>query len=240
MKRFLKLKTNKLLRQGKCIRWILQNTEGLTIGRVAAFINRKTVNKDNDQPTGGMGFFECINDQEAANMLFDACKAWLAENEMEAMDGPINFGDRDKWWGCLVDGFYEPNYCMPYNFGYYKELFEGYGFKEYFKQYTYARKVQGALIPKVQEKSQRIHNDPNYSFDHLRKANIEKYAEDFRTIYNKAWGSHGGVSKMAKAQAMVIMKKIKPIMDPEIILFAYHKGEPIAFFYYASRVKSGS
>ncbi len=222
--------TNKLLRQGKCIRWILQDNDGLTIGRVAAFINKKTVNKDNNQPTGGMGFFECIDNQEAANILFDACKNWLAENEMEAMDGPINFGDRDKWWGCLVDGFYEPNYCMPYNFGYYKGLFEGYGFKEYFKQYTYARKVQGELIPKVQAKARRIHNDPNYSFDHLRKSNMEKYAEDFRTIYNKAWGKHGGVSKMAKAQAMIIMNKIKPILDPEILIFAYHKGVPIAFF----------
>lgn len=222
--------TNKLLRQGKCTRWILQNNEGLTIGRVAAFINKKTVNKDNDQPTGGTGFFECINDQEAANVLFDACKHWLSKNEMEAMDGPINFGDRDKWWGCLVDGFHEPNYCMPYNFGYYKDLFEGYGFQEYFKQYTYARKVQGELIPKVKEKARRIHDDPNYSFDHMRKSNMEKYAEDFRTIYNKAWGKHGGVSKMAKAQALVLMKKIKPIMDPEIIIFAYHKGEPIAFF----------
>ncbi len=31
---------------------------------------------------------------------------------MEAMDGPINFGDRDRWWGLLIDGFdRDPNYC---------------------------------------------------------------------------------------------------------------------------------
>src|SRR5687768_16681205 len=54
---------NKAFRHGKCIRWILTNDKHETIGRVAAFINEKTVSKGNDQPTGGLGFFECIDDQ---------------------------------------------------------------------------------------------------------------------------------------------------------------------------------
>lgn len=223
-------KHNKLLRQGKCVRWILTDNSGLTIGRVAAFINRKTVHKDNAQPTGGMGFFECIEDQDAANVLFDACKNWLMEEGMEAMDGPINFGDRDKWWGCLVEGFTEPNYCMPYNFAYYKTLFETYGFKEYFRQYTYARQVVGKLKPKVYEKANRIYENPKYSFRHLKLKHIEKYAEDFRLIYNKAWAKHGGVGKMPKVQALGIMKKIKPVVDEQLVWFAYHEGEPIAFY----------
>ncbi len=221
--------TNKLFRNGECTRWILQDDSGTTIGRVAAFINSKTTHKDNDQPTGGMGFFDCVNDQAAANQLFDACKAWLAERGMEAMDGPINFGDRDKWWGCLVEGFHEPNYCMPYNFPYYRELFEGYGFQEYFKQFTYNRLVADRLKPKVYEKAERIYNDSNYTFEHLRLKQMEKYAEDFRTIYNKAWGKHGGVSKMPKAQALNIMKKIKPIVDEKLVWFAYYQEKPIAF-----------
>ena len=43
---------------------------------------------------------------------------------MEAMDGPINFGERDKFWGLLIEGFSEPLYAMNYNAPYYKELFE--------------------------------------------------------------------------------------------------------------------
>ena len=120
-------KTNKYFRNGELIRWILKDDQQKTIGRVAAFINKKTVTKDNDQPTGGIGFFECIKDKEAAFMLFDACKNWLKEREIEAMDGPINFGDRDKWWGLLVKGFeIDPNYNCNYNFPYYQELFEEY------------------------------------------------------------------------------------------------------------------
>ncbi len=128
---------NKLFKQGgKCIRWILKDVEGVTIGRVAAFINPKA-NKKEEVPTGGVGFFECIEDQEAANTLFDAGKRWLEAQGIEAMDGSVNFGERDKWWGVLVDGFSEPNYCMPWNFPYYTSLFENYGFQLYFKQFTY-------------------------------------------------------------------------------------------------------
>ncbi|HEY4651824.1 MAG TPA: hypothetical protein VIG72_10435, partial [Pontibacter sp.] len=94
-------KKNRLLQQGEAVRWLLQDSTGKYIGRVAAFINKRTANSY-EQPTGGMGFFDCINDQAAANMLLDACKNWLHERGMEAMDGPINFGERDKWWGLLI------------------------------------------------------------------------------------------------------------------------------------------
>src|SRR5690606_1424076 len=114
---------NKTFRQGESIRWILKNDKNETIGRVAAFINQKTVHKHNDQPTGGMGFVECIDDKEAAFVLLDACKNWLQERGMEAMDGPVNFGERDKWWGLLVEGFeIEPNYNCNYNFPYYHKF----------------------------------------------------------------------------------------------------------------------
>jgi hypothetical protein len=223
-------KSNKYFRHGECTRWILRDGNDKTVGRVAAFINHKTSSKDNDQPTGGVGFFECINDKDAAFVLFDQCKGWLQEHGMEAMDGPINFGERDKWWGLLVDGFTEPNYCMPYNPIYYKELFEAYGFQLYFKQYTYFRNVKDPLHPKYHEKAERINKDPNYSFRHIEKKHLDKYAEDFRYVFNKAWAKHLGVKEMYKEQAMALMKQMKPVLDERIIWFGYYKDEPIAFY----------
>ncbi|MFD2244839.1 hypothetical protein [Pontibacter ruber] len=222
-------KKNKLLRDGEAIRWILKDDADKSIGRVAAFINRKTA-KTFEQPTGGMGFFDCIDNQEAANMLFDACKNWLQERGMEAMDGPINFGERDKWWGLLVDGFYPPTYTMNYNFPYYKQLFENYGFQLYFKQYVYYRKVDDPLPPEYHEKAHRILRDPDYHFEHLNKNNLDKYTEDFRTIYNKGWVKHEGVQAMSEAQAKSIMKSLRPVLDERLLWFAYHKGEPAGFF----------
>lgn len=223
-------KINKSFRSGECIRWLLMGKDGETVGRVAAFYDRK-IAKNHEQPTGGMGFFECINDREAAFMLFDVCRDWLVGKGMEAMDGPVNFGDRDRWWGLLVDGFFEPNYCMPWNFSYYKELFEAYGFMNYFNQYTFRRNIGiDRIHPVIMEKAERVYRNPDYSFRHIDKRNLEKAAEDFRTVYNQAWTSYSGVKEITKIHAMSLLKSFKPIMDERLIWFAYHKDEPIGFY----------
>lgn len=225
---FDKLK-NKNFRNGDCKRWILENEKGETIGRVAAFFNKK-VSASFEQPTGGMGFFECINHREAAFVLFDAAKNWLSQHGMEAMDGPVNFGDRDRWWGLLADGFYPPCYCCNYNPPYYLDFFEAYGFKLYFKQYTYYRRVHNELRPAYFEKAKRILDQPEYSFEYLKKRQMAKFTEDFRSVYNKAWVKHTGVREMSALQAKQIMDKLKPVIDGRIAWFAYYHNEPVGFF----------
>jgi hypothetical protein len=222
---------NKTFRHGECVRWILLNQTGETIGRVAAFINKKTVSKGNDQPTGGMGFFECINDKRAAFMLFDQCKEWLQSKGMEAMDGPINFGTRDRWWGLLIDGFdREPNYQCNYNFAYYKDFFENYGFKVYFYQLTFCRTVQGALAPRLAEKAAIAGKDPDYNFRFISKAELPRLAEYIHKVYNKAWASRNENPDLNLQQAQLLVKQMKPILDPRLIYFGFYKDEPVSFF----------
>ena len=225
-------KKNKFFEHGECIRWLLRDTDGKTIGRVAAFINHKAVHKDNDQPTGGMGFFECIKDQEAAFKLFDQCKHWLEEKGMQAMDGPINFGEREQWWGLLVEGFTEPNYCMPYNFLYYKDFFEAYGFQIYFKQFTYQRPVgpEAKLSPAIYRAAKITENNPDYVYRHIEKSELKIAPELFRKVYNQAWVHHAGVEEMTSEQAHNLFMQIKPILDVRLLWFAFYKDEPVGFF----------
>src|ERR1700749_1875087 len=82
---------NNFHNHGKAPRWILRDDAGQLIGRIAAFINNEKA-YHYEQPTGGCGFFECIDDKNAAFLLFDTAKEWLKANGMQAMDGPINFG----------------------------------------------------------------------------------------------------------------------------------------------------
>ena len=220
---------NKYFRHGDLCRWLLVDNTGQTLGRVAAFVNEHTAHTF-AQPTGGMGFFECIDNQPAANMLLDGCCAWLASKGMEAMDGPINFGDRDQWWGALLDNFGPPLYGQNYNPPYYRRLLETYGFARYFNQYTYFRKVAAPLSPAYQQKAQVLFNNPDYRFEHLRLSNLAKYTEDFRQVYNKAWVKHDGVKEMQPEQSAQIMKKLRPIIDEQICWFAYYQGEAVGFF----------
>jgi hypothetical protein len=220
---------NPTFQHGECERFILQNESGDTLGRVAVFINEKTKLKNNEQPTGGMGFFECIENQQAAFMLFDACKQWLSERGCEAMDGSINFGGRDKFWGVLVEGFdREPNYQQNYNFPYYQQFFENYGFQVYFNQYTFFRKVYG-VSEKVHAKANRVFADSNYHFENIRVKQLKKFAQDFRQIYNNSFALTEGIPAMTEQEAEKMMKKMKPVIDERLITFGYYKNEPVAF-----------
>ncbi|MBS1609535.1 MAG: hypothetical protein JSS70_12415, partial [Bacteroidetes bacterium] len=125
--------------------------------------------------------FDCINNQAAADMLFDVAKHWLAQQGMEAMDGPINFGERDRWWGLLVKGFAPPLYCLNYNQPYYQSLFETYGFKGFFNQVCFALNVQEKLQPKFYYRHRECAKDPKYSAVHIKKNQLEKFATDFTT-----------------------------------------------------------
>ena len=218
-------KKNKAFRHGELIRWLLYDN-GRIIGRVAAFVNHKTASK-NEQPTGGFGFFDCIDDQEAANMLFDACIDWLKKQGMEAAEGPVNFGERDRWWGLLVEGFYEPVYCMNYNPPYYQKLFENYGFRTYYEQHCFSLKVFDPVDPKFEATYNRLIGTGEYTAQHIKKNQLEKFAADFTTIYNKAWAKHGGGKDITYEQSLQIFKKMKPVMEEELVWFAYYKGQPV-------------
>lgn len=104
---------NKLLQEGAIVRWVLYGDDGAAIGRIAAFVNPKTARTDRQQPTGGCGFFECIDGQQAANLLFDQARDWLKTRGMEAMDGPVNLGERNMFWGLLIDNFVDSPSTAP-------------------------------------------------------------------------------------------------------------------------------
>jgi hypothetical protein len=224
-------KQNPYFKNGDCVRWILKKDNGNNIGRVAAFILDLWLKEPDDIPVGGIGFFDCVEDQEAANALFDTARKWLASKGAEAMDGPVNFGTRDRWWGCLVDGFgKDPNYCMPYNAPYYQKLFESYGFGTYFEQYTFAKDLNQPLHPSLAKRAERILHHSDYTFAHIRKKDWKKHALDFQLVYNRAWSGHKGVTQLTEAQALNLMREALPIMDEEMIWFGYYNGQAVCFY----------
>jgi hypothetical protein len=223
-------KKNKTFRFGKVIRWILRDSDGRLIGRIAAFTNKKYKNKGDEVPVGGIGFFDCIDSQEAANTLFDTAKAWLQQEGMEAMDGPINFGERDRWWGLVVEGFQPPLYGMNYNPPYYQKLFETYDFRLFFNQVCFGMDPKKALNEKIWERHALYAGDPAFSARYIDKKNLQKFAGDFATIYNKAWAGHGGLKELKPEQVSLMFQKMKPVMDEKIMWFVYHHDTPIALF----------
>lgn len=212
---------NKFYKNGECVRFLFKK-KSETVGKVAVFINKSY---EQNQPTGGIGFFDCINDQETANFIFNHCKNWLQEKGIEAMDGPINFGERDKFWGLLTEGFIEPLYGMNYNFPYYKELFENYGFNIYFEQLCFSRSIFAEVSRVFTVMHAKHSKNPEISARPMKK-----FAKDFTLIYNKAWASHGQGKCLDESKTLKMFKTMKPIINEHISWFVYENEKPVAMW----------
>ena len=228
--------TNHSFKHGVATRWILKDNNDATIGRVAVFIddNRSAAN---NQPTGGMGYFEVIESRDAAFMLFDTTKNWLCEKGIEAMDGPINFGENDTNWGLLVDGFMQQGFGMPYNMKYYRNFFEEYGFRTYFEQYSYHRMVRDEnnrivdFPERIMKIAKWLSERPGYTFKHFEMSRAEEFVNDVVEIYNATWAVFK--QDFTPLDTSILFETIngaKAIIDEEIIWFAYHNEKPISFF----------
>ncbi|MDF1559541.1 MAG: hypothetical protein P1P83_04965 [Bacteroidales bacterium] len=218
--------------QGVATRWLLLDDKGNTLGRVAAFID-EVRSKANRQPTGGLGFFEVTESREAAFMLFDTARRWLADKGIKAIDGPINFGDNDNHWGLLVDGFMQPGFGMPYNKEYYRSFFEEYGFKTYFEQYSYHKDVAAVEVfpERFRKIAEWIAKKPGYSYRHFEYGKHDKFIADMVEIYNETWAVFKeDFTPLDPARLNNTLQQAKAFIDPELIWFAYHNEKPVAFF----------
>jgi hypothetical protein len=221
---------NTFYHHGDATRFLLKNNQGKLLGRVAAFIDEKTA-RIQVQPTGGMGFFECINDQQAADMLFNAARSWLSDRKMEAMDGPVNFGETDKYWGLLVEGFTHPAYEIAYNFPYYQTLFENFGFKTYYNQEGFHLDITKPLPERFAKIATWMANKPEYTFEHFRWNDMHRFVNDFAEVYNQAWASFKkNFETMQPEYILHTIKKARMIIEEKFVWLAYNKGKPIAIY----------
>jgi hypothetical protein len=215
---------------GEAERWILLDDKNNLTGRIAAFIDTN-LSHSYDQPTGGMGFFECINDKPSAFMLFDTAREWLRSKGMEAMDGPINFGETDKYWGLLVEGFTHPSFDIVYNHPYYQDLFESYGFRTYYKMEGFHLDITKPLPERFRKIAGWVSSKPGYEFHHFTWKNQDKYTKDFAKVFNNAWSSFKiNFEPLEQDYIRGVLQKAKAILDEEFIWIAYFRGEPIGIY----------
>ncbi len=219
---------NKRFKTGDAARWLLFENN-ICIGRIAAFYD-EAYSSGYEQPTGACGFFECINRQEAANLLFDTARKWLAENGLEAMDGPVNFDENFFFWGLLTDGFQPQTFGMQYNPAYYFELFTNYGFRTYYKQYSYSLDITTPDLPdRFWKIADWVAKKPGYSFEHFTFAKQNKYIRDFIEIHCEAWKGHGNYKPIEFQLLKDLLRNARILIDEEFIWYVYHNNKPVAF-----------
>lgn len=209
-----------------CKRWVIYDEQSNEyIGRVAAFYKHKPKDR---LAEGGIGFFECIDNKDASELLFNIAISWLNAMKINIIDGPINLGERDKFWGLLVDGYSQPSYQENYNPPYYKTLFEDYGFKTYFRQDTMLLKSSTLDTSRISKIYEWLTRRGDYHVEYYQRDKLKKYATDFTTIYNAAWQRFDTFKPITPAQAIKEFKTMAPIVDPKYVPFFYAKDKPVA------------
>lgn len=218
--------TNRLMKDGACSRWILYQ-DNKPIGRIAAFWT-DLKSKRSDIYSGGIGFFECINSQEAASLLFDTAIAWLKNEGMHVVDASIVPGDNYNFWGVLIDGFEPQGHGMPYNPPYYKELFENYGFQIYFEQNSYHVDLTKDFPQRHIDYAQKIIDSKEYTYKHTENKKLEPFIKDVTDVYNDVWSDfHTDWRPVTRAYFERVVNKLKPISNEKFIWFVYKDSRPI-------------
>lgn len=220
---------NLSFKSGEATRWLLKSNTNQTIGRIAAFYS-DLYNKTTTEKTGGIGFFECVNSNEAATLLFDTARIWLQQKGIKAIDGPINFGEKDRFWGLMVSGFKNPSYMENYNPPYYQELFESYGFRKTVEQSTSEINTNDFNYERFNRIASRVLQNPTYRFEYYKDSEIERFSNDFMIIYNQAWAHRPDFTPMTMERVMSTLKTLRPILRENLIWFAYANNEPAGFY----------
>lgn len=211
--------------QARCFVLLDQNRP---VGRIAAFIDNDRSSKQTHR-TGGIGFFECIPDSAAAKMLFEAAESYLREQEVVLIDGPINFGERDKFWGLLVHHFAPPLYQENYNPAYYDDLFRENGYIPYEQILTYAGNSRDIPVDRLAQIAQRQRERHPIRIAPFEFGAMQQFAQDFAEVYNAAFNVYPHFNPVTPALVESMMETARPILDPNLACIAYFDEKPAGF-----------
>jgi hypothetical protein len=218
---------NNTLHHGEAKCFILTDEQGQPLGRIAAFIDHRN-NQLQPYPIGGIGYFECIDDDACARLLFQAAEAYLQEKGIKAVDGPINFGGRDKFWGLLVKGFSPPLFQENYQPTYYQRFFADNGYLP-FEQILTMKGKMDVDMSRFKAVIDRISRNNNIRVETYDYKKLDRYAEDFAIVYNAAFGGSTHFRPAEPAGFKKIMKEAAMILEPKLLAIAYCEEEPAGF-----------
>jgi hypothetical protein len=208
---------------------LLAKRAGVIVGRIAGIIDRHYVEFHREK-VGFFGFFESIPDPEIAEVLLERVAGWLRGRGMEKMIGPMNPSTNDEC-GLLVEGFdSSPCLMMPYNPRYYPSLLEGFGLKKATDLYAYLMEESSFSQDRLNRVARKLgRREPQLRVRPVSVRNLDRELKIIQDIYNHAWSANWGFVPMTEEEIEFFAKTMKPLVVPDLVLFAYWGDEPVAF-----------
>jgi GNAT superfamily N-acetyltransferase len=209
--------------------FFIEDDTGKILGRVAGVIDHNFIKFHNEQ-TGFFAFFECINDKNVSSLLLSSVEMWLKEKGIKKIIGPTAPSTNDEM-GLLYEGYdSEPFLMMPHNPRYYHNLVLSYGFKKAKDLYAYLWTNAENSLP-IERLTKVVNLVKNkYPELKLREVNLKNFSEELKVaveIYNEAWEKNWGFVPWTEEEFVSQALRLKPLVDPRFIIFAYLGNEPV-------------
>ncbi|MCI0469795.1 MAG: GNAT family N-acetyltransferase, partial [Nitrospirae bacterium] len=181
-----------------------------------------------NEKAGFFGFFECVKDQAVSNALLSRVRDELKSYGMDIMRGPMNFSTNEEC-GFLIEGFDNPPMLMtPYNHAYYNDLMRSYDMTKAKDLHAYIYDTQDVLPEKVLRVA-ALAEKKGITVRQIDKKNFMSDMQVFQDVYNSAWERNWGFIPIADEELFYSAERLKPIVEPELILIAERDGEPVGF-----------
>jgi GNAT superfamily N-acetyltransferase len=199
------------------------------VGRIGAFYD-EDYNAHQQNEAGFFGFFECLDDQEAASALIGAAQAWLTERGHDRMYGPFD-GTMNDEAGLLVEGFeHKPMVKQPWHHPYYQDLLEGAGMSKEIDMYMWSLQVdkRSDVAPMIWQVAETAEKEHGVTLRHMRKRHMAREVKAFVEIYNAAWHRNWGFTPLREADFAHTAEQMKLLLSESWIMACEKDGETIA------------
>ncbi len=198
------------------------------VGRVLAGIDFRVMQRLGERQ-GYISLFECIDDQAAANALFDAAKAFLKLNGITSVVGPNPAMFDDFGIGLLAEGFdTPPSFLSPYNPPYYKKLFEEAGFQKRCDYFSYDLPLESFGGDRYESVLARAGKRFGYTVENVNvQHDLKRRAREFARVIAESTPAEWEVIPPSSETLYRELKHLKKILWPEYILMAYAGERPI-------------
>ncbi len=205
--------------------------DGRDVGRVAAAIDRRH-DDVHGGATGMFGWFECEHRQETATALLDAAATWLRERGSDKVRGPLSYSSNGIS-GLLVEDerAAPPAIDMPHNPAWYAGLLESWGLTPVKDLLAFWVAVPSTPDARLERITRRVRERSGYVLRPIR-ADRRGFATDVDhvlRIYNEAWEKNWGFVPMTESELRHEARSMRQILEPSLVLFAEHAGDPVAF-----------
>lgn len=212
--------------------FFLAKRDGKVVGKLSMLINRP-FNEYHGTKDSEFYLFDCIDDQEVANTLFDHATRWTLEHGMNRIVGPKGYGPLDGY-GIQVLGFEHRQMMnmMNYNYPYYQRLVENYGFvKEVDFVSSYIKLDEFVLPEKIKKAIEIAKKRGSLSVKSFKdKKEIYAWKDKLRNAYNNSFVKNWEYYPLSDRELKFVIDNAITFVIPEMVKFILDKdGEMVGF-----------